>query len=299
MPFIENWSFKVHIPVLLKETIKALDPKPGENFIDCTFGFGGHSLAILEMTAPDGIVLGIEWDDRSLDSLPAEIRQNKRLIIENDSYANVEAIVKKHNFNKIGGILFDLGMSSWHLDESRKGFSFSKDELLDMRYSSGGTTAAEIINKYPVPDLERIFKDYGQEGNAGKIVETIEKARSRKPIETTRQLAALIEKIPGPPRKRPGLARIFQALRIEVNREFENVEKGIGDGFNLLEDGGRMAVVSFHSLEDGIVKRKFVELAKSGRAKLIFKKPVVASRQEISKNPRARSAKLRAIMKTV
>lgn len=289
----------IHIPVLLKETIEALNPEPGDNFIDCTFGFGGHSLAILEKSAPDGIVLGIEWDSQSLAALPMEVRQNKRLVIENDSYANIAAIAQKRGLKKIDGILFDLGMSSWHVDESGKGFSFSKDEPLDMRYGNGGITAAEIINKYPIVEIARIFENYGEERNTRKIAAVIEKARSQKPVETTQALAKLIEKVVGPARLRASLARIFQSLRIEANHEFKNIEKGIVDGFDILGSGGRMAAISFHSLEDGIVKRKFAELAKLGRAELVFKKPVAASDSEVKNNPRARSAKLRAIVKII
>lgn len=287
----------MHIPVLLEETIAALDPKPNENFIDCTFGFGGHSLAILKKTAPAGMVLGIEWDRQSLENLPSEIRENKRLIIENDSYANIAAAAERHNLNKIDGILFDLGMSSWHVDESGKGFSFSRDEPLDMRYASTGIAAAEIINKYPASELAKIFGNYGQERGAKKIALAIEKARSQKPIETTMQLAKLIEKIAGPRQKIQSLARVFQALRIETNREFDNIEKGIADGFEILGIGGRMAAISFHSLEDGIVKKKFKEFFSQGRAAILFKNPVVGGEEEIRQNPRARSAKLRAIVK--
>lgn len=288
----------MHIPVLLEETIEALDPRPNENFVDCTFGGGGHSLEILNRIAPFGKVLGIELDRQSLAALPPEVRNNPRLIIENDSYANIAAIVRKHNFQNIGGMLFDLGMSSWHVDESKKGFSFSKDEPLDMRYDADGElTAAQIINEWSAADLEKIFTDFGQERFAKKIAIAIVKMRVQRKIETTRQLAELIGKIVPPEQRIHCWARIFQSLRIAVNREFENIEIGIAAGFEILENGGRMAAITFHSLEDGIVKRKFKELAAEGRAIMITKKLVVCGPEEANRNPRARSAKLRAILK--
>jgi len=288
----------VHIPVLLKETIAALDPKPNENFIDCTFGWGGHSLAILEKIAPNGLVLGIEWDGRSLAALPREVTDNPRLTIENDSYANIAAIAKKHNFGKISGILLDLGMSSWHVDESKKGFSFSKDEPLDMRYADDTPLTAErIVNDYSAAKLEILFGDYGQERSAAKIARAIEKARIAKRIDSTAALAKIVEAASGRSYTRSALARIFQALRIEVNAEFENIHRGIDDGFEMMDGGGRMAVITFHSLEDGIAKRKFRELSKLGRAKLLFAKPISPGEEEMKKNPRSRSAKLRAIEK--
>jgi 16S rRNA (cytosine1402-N4)-methyltransferase len=288
----------VHIPVLLKETIEALEPKPGQNFIDGTFGWGGHSQAILELTAPDGMVLGIEWDRESLAALPESIKDNKRLIIESGSYTEIAAIAQKRNFNRINGILLDLGMSSWHVDESGKGFSFSKDEPLDMRYSKDSQlTAAKIVNEYTAAELERIFRDYGQEDRAKKIAAAIVKARVQKRIDSTRTLSIIIERVAGGSSVRNRATKVFQALRIAVNREFENISQGIDRGFQIMENGGRMAVITFHSLEDGIVKRKFQELARSGRAKLIFKKPVECGKDEAVSNPRARSAKLRAIEK--
>ena len=287
----------VHIPVLLKETIEALDPKPNENFIDGTFGCGGHSLAILKKIVPQGKVLGIEWDRQMLAQIPKEIFQNPRVIIVNDSYANIAAIARKHGFVDINGILFDLGMSWWHIDQSRKGFSFSKDEPLDMRYAAVGVTAKEIVNEYPVKELTRIFNDYGQEKYAQKIARAIEKTRHQKPILTTAALTRVIEKETPPPNRIKTNARIFQALRIKVNSEFENIKKGINDGFRILAPGGRMAAISFHSLEDGIVKQEFNELIKQEKAKPMFRKPIVPSPQEIKNNPKSRSAKLRVMVK--
>ncbi len=287
-----------HIPVLLNEVLKVLDPKPYENFIDCTFGWGGHSRAILEKTAPRGKVLGIEWDSQSLAKLWRENWLDPRLAIENDSYVKVAAIAKRHDFNDVSGILFDFGMSSWHIDQSGKGFAFSKDEPLDMRYQkSQELTAAKIVNEFSRAELEKIFFEYGQEKKAKKLAAAIVKARTAKPIETTWQLTKTAEKHIDPRRKNQSLARIFQALRIAVNDELGNIKTGIEQGFEIMAKGGRMAAITFHSLEDAIVKNKFKELAASGRAIAICKKPIMAGAAEVEKNSRARSAKLRAILK--
>ncbi len=289
-----------HIPVLLKETIELLDPKPNDNFIDCTFGRGGHSAAILEKTAPEGIVIGLDWDNESLESFLDENRgkMSQRLILENLNFAQVGQAAGIGRLKKIDGVLFDLGMSSWHVDESAKGFSFSKNEPLDMRYDrENPLTAARIVNEWSAPDLEKIFCDYGEEKRARKIANDIAKARSQKPIETTAQLAAIIARIAGPQKVQSG-ARVFQALRIAVNREFENIEQGLDQAFGIMVPGARMAVITFHSLEDRIVKNKFRELVSQGKANLINGKPITPADEEVSRNPRARSAKLRAIVKT-
>jgi len=291
----------VHIPVLLKETIAALDPKPNENFIDCTFGLGGHSAAILEKTAPFGIVIGLDWDNESLESFKAKNydKFKDRLILKNLNFAQV-AQARSGGVKKIDGMLFDLGMSSWHIDESEKGFSFSKGEPLDMRYDSANPlSAAKIINEWAGPDLKKIFKDYGEEKLAKKIAAAIVKARSQKRIETTSQLAAIISRIVPLSQKNPSLARVFQSLRIAANHEFENIEQGLEQGFEMLAPGGRMAVISFHSLEDRIVKNKLKELVASGSAKLVNEKPIVPNADEMAQNPRARSAKLRAAEKII
>jgi len=216
-----------HIPVLLEETIRALDPKPGKNFIDCTFGRGGHSRAILEMTAPDGRVLGLDWDAQSLENYRASNPALERLTLENLNFAELACSEAVKKFARIDGILFDLGMSSWDIDESGKGFAFSKDEPLDMRYDTlAPVTAAQIINEASAAELEKIFSEYGQERNAQKIAKAIIAVRTAKKIETTGQLAAIISKIVPPARRNASLARIFQALRLAVNRELEMLKKG-------------------------------------------------------------------------
>ena len=287
-----------HIPVLMKETIEILDPKPGQNFVDCTFGRGGHSRELLEKTAPDGIIIGLDWDGQSLESYKKNNIVPERLILEKLNYADIQNSQTVKDNYPISGMLYDLGMSSWHIDESGKGFAFSKDEPLDMRYDSQNPlTAARIVNEFMAQDLEKIFSEYGQEKDSKKITKAIVSVRRSKPIETAGQLAAVVSKVAPPAHRNAALARIFQALRIAVNRELDNIEKGIGSGFELLAPGGRMAIITFHSLEDRIVKLKFRELVDSGRARPILEKPLAPQNEEIIINPRSRSAKLRAIEK--
>lgn len=270
-----------HIPVLQKEVIKYLDPSPNENFIDCTFGEGGHALSILEKNSPGGKVLGIDWEIRIQS-------KNKRLILVQDNFANLKEIVEKYKFKPVHGILMDLGYSSWHLDESGRGFSFKRKEPLDMRYDkNGGLTAEKIVNYWSKLEIQKILTEYGEEKRAGNIAEKITEARKWKPIENTKQLAEIISKTGSSPRQ------TFQAIRIAVNDELGNLEKVLPQAIEILEQGGRLAVISFHSLEDRIVKNFF----KNSSFEILTKKPITPGLEEITKNSRARSAKLRAIIK--
>ena len=267
----------MHIPVLQKEVIKYLDPKPNENFIDCTVGEGGHSYAILEMIGPRGKILGIDCQLR--------IKPKERLILAEDNFANLSEIVKKNKFKPVNGILLDLGMSSWHLEESGRGFSFQRKEPLDMRYClTNQLTAEKIVNFWSKSELERIFNEYGEEKFEGKIAERIIEARKFRPIADTLQLVKIIGANP---------RKVFQALRIAVNDELNNLKKVLPQAVEILEPGGRLAVISFHSLEDRIVKNFF----KNPSLIILTKKPVGPSPEEVRKNPRSRSAKLRAITK--
>lgn len=292
------------MPVLKKEVIEYLDPKPGENFIDCTFGWGGHSYAILERTRPNGLVLGLDLDEASLNRFCAQVPgyDKERLILVNKNFSELKRAAAEKNFKPVAGVLFDLGMSSWHLSESGKGFSFLNLEELDMRYSSENPlTAADLINRSEVEHLEKIFREYGEERFSRQIAKKIAQRRQVKPIKTTADLVAVVGAAI-PSRFRRGkthfATRIFQALRIAVNAELENLAGALPQAFEILEPGGRLAVISFHSIEDRIVKNFFRGLAKEGGAEILTKKPVVPTWEEIKSNPRARSAKLRAIKKT-
>ena len=293
----------MHIPVLQKEVIEYLNPKPNENFIDCTIGEGGHSLAILEKNGPTGKVLGIDRDPgviKNIESRIPNLEFRKRLVLVCDNFANLEEIVKKQNFKQVSGILFDLGMSSWHLEKSGRGFSFLRNEPLDMRYNlENPLTAEKIVNYWSKPEIEKILREYGEERFAKKIAERIIESRA-KPIETTFQLIEIIKSVI--PRKyqvgrlHPA-TRTFQALRIAVNDELNNLEKVLPQAINVLNRGGRLVAISFHSLEDRIVKNFLKKCGGDACVKLITKKPIRPSREEIIKNHRSRSAKLRACQK--
>jgi 16S rRNA (cytosine1402-N4)-methyltransferase len=275
----------MHIPVLLKETIEYLDIKENGNYVDCTLNGGGHTKEILKRT--NGKVLGIEIDKEIFD----KVNKQERLIAINDSYINLKKIVEENNFENIQGILLDAGMSSYHIDESKRGFSFQKDEPLLMNYT-GELTAREIVNTYSVKDLERILKEYGEEKFARKIAEQIVKGR---PIETTFQL---IEAIRRGIRQQGNIhfaTRTFQALRIEANQELENLKIVLPQALEILEKGGRLVVITFHSLEDRIIKNFFK--SRNEEVEILTKKPILPDEGETNSNPRARSAKLRAIKK--
>jgi len=275
----------IHKPVLQKEVLEYLKPEPNKNFIDATIGGGGHTAAILERIKPNGKVLGIEIDSDLYKKL--RIKKHDRLILINDSYSNLKRIIRKYKLEPVNGILLDLGMSSWHLEESGRGFTFLKDEPLDMRYSlDNNLTAGEIINKYSQEEIERILKEYGQERFAGRIARKIVLER---PIKTTFQLKEIIKRS-----KVYSFSRIFQALRIAVNDELNNLKKVLPQAIEILAPKGKIVVISFHSLEDRIVKRFFKE---EKGIKIITKKPVTASEIEIKTNPCSRSAKLRAATK--
>ncbi len=286
----------MHIPVLPEEVLEHLDPQTNENFIDCTLGEAGHSLAILERNKPRGKVLGIDWEAENIKKA-----QEDRLILVNDNFANLKNIVQQHSFQPISGILLDLGFSSWHPDESGKGFSFQKDEPLIMRYANDGLTAAEIVNQWPEKEIENILKEYGEETFARKISKEIILQRKIRSIITTAELVETIKK--AVPKwyqcKRLHFAtRTFQALRIATNSELENLKEVLPQALEVLKPDGKLIIISFHSLEDRIVKNFFKEKAKDNILKIITKKPITASIEEIKLNPRSRSAKMRVGQKS-
>jgi len=286
----------MHIPVLKKEVLEFLNPQPNENFIDCTINGGGHAVAILEKTSPKGKILGIDRDEEQIKNLKLKIKNwEKRIIPICGNFADLKKIAQEQKFDKVNGILFDLGMSSWHLEESGRGFTFLKDEPLDMRYNSENQkskiknqnyiTAERIVNEYPREEIERILREYGEERYSRKIAKTILENR---PIKTTLELVKIIKRA-----RVYSFSRIFQALRIAVNQEFDSLEKGLKQAEEVLAPKGRLAVISFHSLEDRIVKNFF----KNSNLKILTKKPIIPSKQEIKENLRSRSSKLRVGIK--
>lgn len=290
----------MHIPVLTKEVLEFLNPNPGGNFIDCTLGQGGHAKLILEKTGPSGKLLGIDCDQKQINISKNNLANFKdRLILENNSYSNLEEIVKKNNFKQVNGILLDIGMSSYHPEASGRGFSFLKDEPLDMRYDpiNNSLTAYQIVNTWPEEDIGSILKDYGEEKFSRRIAREIINQRKIKKIETTAELVEVIGKVVRLGGKIHFATRTFQALRIAVNQELDNLKKVLPQVINILEPGGRLVVISFHSLEDRIVKNYFRDKKKENKVEILTKKPITATLDEERENPRSRSAKLRAIIK--
>ena len=292
----------VHIPVLQKEVLEILDPKPNQNFIDCTIGNAGHSLAILERTKPGGKILGIDQDPKQIENCKLQIKNFKeRVILVCDNFVNLKEIVKKYDFKNVKGILFDLGLSSWHLEKSGRGFTFQKDEPIDMRYNKNSElTAEKILNEWPEKEIEKILKEYGQERFAKRISKKIIEEKKVSPIKTTFRLVKITrEATPSwyHHKKIHFATRTFQALRIAVNDELGNLKKVFPQALEILERNGKLVVISFHSLEDRIVKNFFKENSKRGLLKIITKKPIRPSTEEIKSNPRSRSARLRSALK--
>ncbi len=294
-----NKAEHCHQPVLLREVLSYLDPQADDDFVDCTVGLGGHALPILKKNKPHGKVLGIDWSKETL-ALLREKCPAKRLVLAEGNFSEVERIARENNFFSPQGILFDLGLSSWQIEHSGKGFSFKKEEPLIMRYGGSGLTAGEILNNWPQEELIRIFKEYGEERFARSLARAIIRYREKSSLKTTFDLIEAAKK--GMPKrylsgKRFFATRIFQALRIAVNGELENLSQGLEQGLRILGQGGKLAVVSFHSLEDRIVKRYFKEKSQEGLLEILTKKPLQPSEEEKENNFRSRSAKLRVARK--
>jgi len=290
----------MHIPVLLNEVIKLLDPKENENYIDATLGEGGHTLALLQKTSPAGKVLGIDLDPETLEIAHRKLQAfGDRLVLVNDNFKNLEEVIENQKFKEISGIVFDFGMSSRDIDESGRGFSFLKDEPLLMNFGSDAMLTAEnIVNGWPEGELEKIISLYGEEKFARQIARGIIARRLVKPIKTTFDLVEVIEK--ATPNfyhhgKIHPATRTFQALRIAVNDELNSIQKGLEASLKVLSSRAKIAAISFHSLEDRIVKNFFRDNKKT--LKILTKKPVVPAQVEILNNSRARSAKLRVAQK--
>ncbi len=296
-----------HVPVLLEEVVKYLDPQPGQVVIDGTVGLGGHALTMLERISPKGLarspgtakgkLLGIDKDRANLERAKKRLASYKsQATLVEDSYLNIKQIAYDRGFYPADSILLDLGFSSVHIEDHARGFSFRNEGPLDMRYDlNQELTAANIINTWSLQDLEQIFRQLGEERNAHKIAAAIVRARQQEPINSTIALAKVI-KDAAPLRNKHfkihPATRVFQALRIAVNDELSALEQTLPQALGTLRPGGRLAVISFHSLEDRIVKQTFKKLDGT-KIKLITKKPVTPTEEEISTNPRARSAKLR------
>jgi 16S rRNA (cytosine1402-N4)-methyltransferase len=293
-----------HIPVLLEETIAVLDPRPGETAFDGTVGSGGHALAIAEKMGGRGTLIATDLDEANLAEARAAVTERFSSLSATwvrGNYADARSILNSAGVDFVDVLLLDLGFSSAHLISGR-GFSFAKpEEELDMRYdTTRGVTAADIVNGVTESELAEIFWKYGEEGFSRRIAKAIVEARKKGKISRVGELTEIVDgSLPASARRKINPAtKIFQALRIAVNGELDNLQRLLGDLPEVVGVNGRAAIISFHSLEDRMVKNAFRDLQKSGEAELINKKPVVPKRSEVLSNPRSRSAKLRAVRMT-
>jgi 16S rRNA (cytosine1402-N4)-methyltransferase len=309
---------EIHKPVLLKEVLYYLNLKKGDIVFEGTLGGAGHTIEIIEAIAPTGKIIGVDLDSKAIST--ATIRLKKflsNLFLINDSFANISGILRGLEIKSINGFFLDLGLSSSQIENSGRGFSYMRNEKLDMRFNPRSELdACDVVNNYTEKKLKEIIYKHGEERWSSRISKNIVSHRSLKKITHTGELVEIIKKsIPAQYRsRRKGhpAKRVFQALRIEVNRELDNLDKALEDGFELLKSCGRMVIISYHSLEDRIVKRKFrkfsgkcicpsdLPVCKCGaekKAKIITKKVVKPSLDEIRENPRSRSARLRVLEK--
>ncbi len=285
----------LHKPVMVEEVIKLMDVKPGGFYLDCTLGGGGHSLAILKHSSPNGYLVGIDRDPIAIseaENVLSEYKGRFTLILGN--FANLSELISKTGIERFDGILFDLGISSIQLENSERGFSFSNDGPLDMRMDPDiSLTAHQVINTFSLEELESIFRNLGEEPFAHKIADAIVAYRKKKEISSTKELAEIISSVVKRRGKIHPATRAFMALRIYINDELGNLKKALIQALSLLKSKGRLCVISYHSLEDRIVKNFFRE----SRERIITKSVIKPSREEILNNRRARSARLRGLEK--
>lgn len=303
-----------HYSVLLNETVDSLDIRKDGVYVDCTAGGGGHSKRILECLGENGRLIAIDRDPDAISVLKERIGSDKRVTLVNDNFSNLEEILKEAGADKVDGIIADLGVSSFQLDEAERGFSLHNDAPLDMRMSREGISAYDVVNTYEEKEIVRILRSYGEEKFASSIARNIVRERQKEPIENTLRLADIVKaSIPAAARRTGGhpARKTFQAIRIEVNNELEILENTIDKMFDALKTGGRLSIITFHSLEDRIVKKHFASFCegcvcpkefpvcvcgRTPRGRLVFKFKT-ASENELSENNRSRSATLRSVEK--
>lgn len=301
----------VHVPVLLDEVVRLLSPRAGRRYLDGTVGAGGHARAILDASGPDGRLLGLDADQQVLAIARRRLVEfGDRAVLVHANFRDLAAVARECGLAPLDGVLLDLGVSSLQLDTAERGFSFRSDAPLDMRLDRmGGPTAAELVAELQERELADLLFRYGEEARSRAIARAIVAARRREPIRTTRQLAAVVERVV--PRGRThGATRTFQALRIAVNDELGSLRVALRQAHEVLNDGGRLAVISFHSLEDRMVKQYFAGQAtrcvcpprtpvcvcgRTPSLEIVTRRPIVAAPDEVAANPRARSAKLRVV----
>lgn len=310
----ENYG---HYSVMLAETVDSLNIKPGGVYVDCTLGGAGHSARILEKMGGDGKLVGIDRDEYAIQKASQRLEKYKdNILLIKGNFCDAPELLSENGINKINGVVADLGVSSFQLDNADRGFSYMHDAPLDMRMSRQDKLSAyDVVNGYEEKELSRIINLYGEERFASKIAYNICRTREKQPIKTTAELAEVVKNSIPAKNRADGphpAKRTFQAIRIEVNGELDVIDKMILGLFPMLESGGRMAVITFHSLEDRIVKHTFAELAKGcecppdfpvcvcgkkPQGVVVTKKPILPSEQELEENPRSRSAKLRVCEK--
>jgi len=279
---------------MVKEVLEILNPGKGGVYVDATIGTGGHAENILKLTGPDGKLIGIDRDSEALKV--AERRLSDRMaVLKRGKFSDMESLVYSEGVSEIDGILFDLGVSMIQLKDLERGFSFVSEKRLDMRMDMSQMVSAwDIVNSYSERELEQVLREFGEERLSRKIARSIVSARSKKPINTCSELSKIVEGAYGGRGKTHPATRTFQALRIEVNEEIEEIRAGLDASLRLLKRGGRLCIISYHSLEDRIAKNFMRNNSKKGLIKILTKKPKTPSPEELRLNPSSRSAKLRA-----
>jgi 16S rRNA (cytosine1402-N4)-methyltransferase len=290
---------------MVKEVLVGLNCRPGRLYVDGTVGEGGHAAAILDAIRPDGRLWGLDRDPAVLETAAARLAHHtSRFQLFHCSYSHLGELLAEAHLEGVAGILLDLGLSSQQLQASQRGFSFMGDEPLDMRFNpeNGGTTAAQLLNRAPRATLEKIFWEYGDEPQARRLARLVVQARQRRHFRTTQQLIEVIKQAMGPGWRRGRLhpaTRVFQALRIAVNRELEHIAAFLEQAPDWLEVGGRLVVIAYHSLEDRLIKEKMAAWDRAGVMARLTRKPLTPTPEEVAGNPRARSAKMRIAEKIV
>jgi 16S rRNA (cytosine1402-N4)-methyltransferase len=287
----------LHLPVLPAEVLDMLSPKQDGIYVDATIGPGGHAEQIMKCLGPAGKLIGIDRDEDAL-KIAGERLLDERVTLMRGEFSEVENLLSQAGISQIDGILFDLGLSMVQIRDPLRGFSFLSDERLDMRMNKGQKISAwDVVNRYSGKELERVLREFGEERLARKIAQAIVNQRSKKTIDTCSELAKIIAAVYVTRGKVHPATKTFQALRIEVNRELDQLAAGLDASVRLLKKGGRACVISYHSLEDRKVKHFFAENAKKGVIKILTKKPLTPGQEERRTNPSSRSAKLRAAEK--
>jgi 16S rRNA (cytosine1402-N4)-methyltransferase len=283
---------------MLKEAITVLNPTPGGIYIDATIGPGGHAEEILKLVGSEGKLIGIDRDDEAL-RLARKKLFNERVILKKGNFSDMENLLHRDGISEVDGILFDLGVSMIQMKDPERGLSFTSDKRLDMRMDREQKLSAwDIVNRYPEKKLEKIIREFAEERLSKKIAEAIVRKRRIKPIDTCSELSGIVERLYRGRRRAHPATKTFQALRIEVNNELNELRRGLDSSLRLLKKGGRLCTISYHSLEDRIVKHFMAQSSKKGLLRLMTKKPMTPGSEELRKNPSSRSAKLRAAEKT-